>query len=69
MTGHTSITGPTCTTANLAPSVDEFDPRFTIFHELMREKVQEILLVSTLYDACIMEEGGYVLGFALKRAH
>ncbi|HVO83901.1 MAG TPA: PEP/pyruvate-binding domain-containing protein [Syntrophobacteria bacterium] len=38
--------------------VDEFDPRFKIFHELMARKVREILLVSTLYDACIMEEDG-----------
>ncbi len=37
---------------------DEFDPRFKIFHELMRKKVGDILLVSTLYDACIMEEDG-----------
>lgn len=36
--------------------VDEFDPRFNIFHELMARKVKEILLVSTLYDAWIMEE-------------
>jgi CheY-like chemotaxis protein len=35
---------------------DEFDPRFNIFHELMARKVKEILLVSTLYDAWIMEE-------------
>ncbi len=37
---------------------DEFDPRFKIFHELMPKKIGEILLVSTLYDACIMEEDG-----------
>ncbi len=50
---------PTCVVSNVIPhSVDEFDPRFTIFHELMQKKVQEILLVSTLYDACIMEEDG-----------
>jgi CheY-like chemotaxis protein len=35
---------------------EEFDPRFKIFHELMAEKVREILLVSTPYDAWIMEE-------------
>ena len=35
---------------------DEFDPRFNIFHELMARKVKEILLVSSLYDAWIMEE-------------
>ena len=35
-----------------------FDPHFKIFHDLMPFKVQEILLVSSLYDAYIMEEDG-----------
>lgn len=35
---------------------DEFDPRFKIFHELMAQKIRSILLVSTPYDAWIMEE-------------
>jgi DNA-binding NarL/FixJ family response regulator len=35
---------------------DDFDPRFKIFHELMNKKVREILLISTPYDAWIMEE-------------
>lgn len=35
---------------------DDFDPRFKVFHELMLKKVRDILLVSSLYDACIMEE-------------
>lgn len=34
----------------------DFDPRFKIFHELMANKIREILLVSTPYDAWIMEE-------------
>lgn len=34
----------------------EFDPSFKIFHELMANKVRDILLVSTPYDAWIMEE-------------
>jgi CheY-like chemotaxis protein len=33
-----------------------FDPHFKIFHELMPHRVQEILLVSSPYDAYIMEE-------------
>jgi len=37
---------------------EDFDSRVKIFHELMRRKVREILLVSSLYDACIMEEDG-----------
>ena len=34
----------------------EYDPRFKIFHELMARKIREVLLVSTPYDAWIMEE-------------
>ena len=33
-----------------------YDSRFKLFHELMSVKVREILLVSTPYDAWIMEE-------------
>jgi len=36
----------------------DFDPHFKIFHDLMPFKVQEILLVSSLYDAFLMEEDG-----------
>lgn len=35
---------------------DQFDPRFKLFHELMSRKVREILLISTPYDAWVMEE-------------
>ena len=35
---------------------EDFDPDFKVFHELMANKVREILLVSTPYDAWIMEE-------------
>mgnify|MGYP001823119611 CR=1 FL=1 len=38
--------------------IDEFDLSFKVFHELMARKVTEILLVSTPYDAFIMEEEG-----------
>ncbi|MFQ5483886.1 MAG: PEP/pyruvate-binding domain-containing protein [Desulfobacterales bacterium] len=34
----------------------DFDPRFKIFHELMNKKVGDILLISSPYDAWIMEE-------------
>lgn len=34
---------------------DQFDPRFKLFHELMSQKVREILLISSLYDAWVME--------------
>jgi hypothetical protein len=39
-------------------TIDEFDLSFKIFHELMAKKVTNILLVSTPYDAFIMEEEG-----------
>jgi CheY-like chemotaxis protein len=35
---------------------EDFDPHFKVFHELMANKVRDILLVSTPYDAWIMEE-------------
>ena len=35
---------------------EDFDPHFKVFHELMAKKVRDILLVSTPYDAWIMEE-------------
>ncbi len=40
------------------PVMADFDPHFKVFHDLMPFKVQEILLVSSLYDAFIMEEDG-----------
>jgi hypothetical protein len=41
---------------------DRFEPTFKIFHELMARRVQEILLVSSPYDAFIMEEDGRLAG-------
>ncbi|MBW2367195.1 MAG: hypothetical protein JRH15_04850 [Deltaproteobacteria bacterium] len=35
---------------------EDFDPRFKVFHELMQKKVRDILLVSTPYDAWIMDQ-------------
>lgn len=39
---------------------DNFDPHFKIFHDLMQFKVEKILLISSLYDAFIMEEDGSI---------
>jgi hypothetical protein len=36
----------------------EFHAQFKVFHELMAQKVREILLVSSPYDAFILEEDG-----------
>lgn len=41
---------------------DRFEPTFKIFHELMARRVQEILLISSPYDAYIMEEDGRLAG-------
>ncbi|MEJ2099486.1 MAG: hypothetical protein P8X68_05870, partial [Desulfobacterales bacterium] len=37
---------------------EDFDLSFKVFHELMAKKVTDILLVSSPYDAFIMEEEG-----------
>jgi CheY-like chemotaxis protein len=39
---------------------EEFEPAFQAFHNLMPFKVREILLVSSLYDAFIVEEEGLI---------
>ncbi|RTZ95827.1 MAG: phosphoenolpyruvate synthase PpsA [Deltaproteobacteria bacterium] len=39
-------------------SPDNFDLSFKVFHELMAEKVSDILLLSSPYDAFILEEEG-----------
>ena len=44
--------------SDFGQEIIDFDPHFKIFHDLMPFKVQEILLVSSLYDAFIMEEDG-----------
>src|SRR4030042_370682 len=41
-----------------SPLPKEFYARFKLFHELMTIKIKEILLVSSPYDAFIMEEDG-----------
>jgi len=40
------------------PLPTEFYARFKVFHELMANKIREILLVSSPYDAYVMEEDG-----------
>ncbi len=46
-----------------------FDPHFTVFHELMAFKVQEILLVSSPYDAYIMEEDNSMTSRIINEYH
>ena len=40
------------------PNLNDFDLSFKVFHELMAKKVTEILLISSPYEAFIMEEEG-----------
>ncbi len=47
----------------------DFDPHFKIFHELMPFKVQEILLVSSIYDAFLMEEDGSLATRLINEYH
>jgi hypothetical protein len=51
---------PTSNNNNRPPfmEADSFHLSFKIFHELMAKRVSEILLVSSPYDAFIMEEDG-----------
>ncbi len=41
---------------------DRLEKSFKVFHELMARRVQEILLISSPYDAFIMEEDGRLAG-------
>ena len=56
-------------TANPTIFPTSFDPHFKVFHELMPFKVQEILLVSSLYDAFIMEEDGSITTKLIHEYH
>ena len=49
--------------------ISDFDPHFKVFHELMAFKVQEILLVSSLYDAFILEEDGSLATRLIEEYH
>ncbi|PIE63906.1 MAG: phosphoenolpyruvate synthase/pyruvate phosphate dikinase [Desulfobacterales bacterium] len=49
--------------------IPDFDPHFKIFHDLMSFKVQEILLISSLYDAFIMEEDGSLATRLINEYH
>jgi hypothetical protein len=46
------------------PDSEDFDLSFKVFHELMPNKVTEILLVSSPYEAFIMEEVPGLKSFA-----
>lgn len=37
---------------------DDYEPQFVVFHDLMKFRVREILLVSSFYDAFVLEEDG-----------
>lgn len=46
-----------------------FDPHFKVFHDLMPFKVQDILLISSRYDAFIMEEDGSLATRLINEYH
>ncbi|MCI5167934.1 MAG: response regulator, partial [Candidatus Electrothrix sp. GM3_4] len=48
---------------------EEYDPHFKIFHELMSFRIQEILLVSSSYDAYILEEDGSMASRIINEYH
>ncbi|NIM17002.1 MAG: phosphoenolpyruvate synthase [Candidatus Aminicenantes bacterium] len=37
---------------------EDYEPQFMVFHDLMKFRVREILLVSSFYDAFVLEEDG-----------
>lgn len=43
-----------------APNIIDFDPHFEIFQQLMSFRVSNILLISSAYDAFILEEEGSI---------
>ena len=45
-------------TAEKALTKGDYEPRFVKFHDLMKFRVREILLVSSFYDAFVLEEDG-----------
>ena len=49
--------------------LEEFTPHFSIFHELMAVKIREILLVSSPYDAYIMEEDNSMASRIIHEYH
>jgi CheY-like chemotaxis protein len=52
-----------------APLLTEFYSRFKVFHELMANKIREVLLVSSPYDAYIMEEDGRLASRIINEYH
>jgi len=40
------------------PTKEEYKNQFSVFHDLMKYRVREILLVSSTYDAFVLEEDG-----------
>ncbi len=58
MTSETPSDPPSCGLQEEKRSGSEFYSQFKVFHELMSIKVRDILLVSSPYDAYIVEEDG-----------
>jgi hypothetical protein len=56
---QTSITGPDFDEPDAFE--EDYEPQSHIYHKLMQFKVKRILLVSSLYDAFVIEEEGLIL--------
>jgi len=50
-------------------NTDGVDTHFNVYHELMSNKVQEVLLVASLYDAYILEEDGSLASKIINEYH
>jgi len=48
---------------------DSVDTTFNAYHELMSNKIQEVLLVASLYDAYILEEDGSLASKIINEYH
>ena len=50
-------------------NLHDFEANFKIYHELMRHKVHDVLLVFTSYDAFIIEEDGSLASRVVSEYH
>ena len=57
------------TNPKLRYMASDFDTHFKVFHELMSNKVLEILLVASAYDAYILEEDGSLASKIINEYH
>jgi CheY-like chemotaxis protein len=54
---------------DIACNLQDFEANFKIYHELMRHKIHDVLLVVTPYDAFIIEEDGSLASRIVNEYH